>query len=211
MDYRIRRRHCKHILMVLLKVYRLPFNSPLFLKLSTQKEERIMARSTGNVVDPSILVPLEVRNKILSLTYEGHPDVDPQEQAQRRPLETSDCPICFEEFEQEKIATIDFCMVCGNNIHQECFNMWKASKGSNVSCVYCRSKWVSPSSNTAGPSKRSLHALGADHINEGVANFAKELGITRQRDTSSYKTYRGYSFSNAGFDADDDDDDDNDI
>lgn len=187
--------------MVLLKVYRLPYDSPLFRKLSTRKEERIMARSTGHVVDPSVLVPLHIRNKILSLTHDGYPEAEPQEQPQRRPLDTSDCPICFEEFEQDKIVTIDFCKVCGNNVHQDCFNMWKASKGSNVSCVYCRAKWVFPSSN-AGPSKRPLRALGYDHINEGVANFAKELGISRQRDTSSYKTNGGYSFSNAGFEDD---------
>lgn len=157
-----------------------------------------MARSSGCIVDPSVLVPLNIRNKILSLKYEGLPQTEPQEQPQRRPLDTSDCPICFEEFEQDKIDTIDFCKVCGNNIHQECFDMWKASKGSNVTCVYCRSKWVYASS-SAGPTKKPLYALGHDHINEGVANFAKELGMTRKRDTSLYKSYRGYSFSNAEF------------
>lgn len=35
-----------------------------------------------------------------------------------RPLDTSDCPICFEEFEEDKVDQIDFCKMCGNNIHK---------------------------------------------------------------------------------------------
>lgn len=35
-----------------------------------------------------------------------------------RPLDTSDCPICFEEFEEQVIDQIDFCKTCGNNVHK---------------------------------------------------------------------------------------------
>lgn len=33
-------------------------------------------------------------------------------------MDTSDCPICFEEFEEANIDAIDFCKVCGNNVHK---------------------------------------------------------------------------------------------
>lgn len=35
----------------------------------------------------------------------------------RRPLDTSDCPVCCEEFEPDKADEIVYCRTCGNNIH----------------------------------------------------------------------------------------------
>lgn len=77
MDYAIRRTHCKHILMVLLKVYRLPFNSPMFRSLNTSSEQRIEARTFARVVDPSVLVPKAIREKILSISHRIHPEAAP--------------------------------------------------------------------------------------------------------------------------------------
>ncbi|KAI7904525.1 uncharacterized protein BX663DRAFT_502686 [Cokeromyces recurvatus] len=199
MDNRMRRRHCKHILMILFKVYRLPSSSPLYHTLKTTREQRLIARSTHALVDPTVLVPATIRQRILNLTHEKHPDVvviDDEEKTSRRPLDTSDCPICFEVFEEAKIDHIVFCQVCGNNIHDECFNMWKQSKGArNVSCVYCRSKWVFPKEDN-NISKKPISLLDKEHINEGVPNFAKELGLSLVRDRSTYKTSKGYSFAN---------------
>ncbi|KAI7895090.1 uncharacterized protein EV154DRAFT_414165 [Mucor mucedo] len=194
MDYAIRRVHCKHILMILLKVYRLPYDNPIFRRLQTSAPERIEARTHARVVDPSVLVPREIREKILSITQRNHPQAASpsiDKTTERRPLDTSDCPVCFEEFEEAKIAEIDFCKTCGNNVHKECFQTWARSKGSNVSCVYCRAKWVKDTPAVAGPSKKSVRELDPAHINENYyANFADELGIERTRDTSTYK-YRG--------------------
>jgi hypothetical protein len=76
--------------------------------------------------------------------------------------------------------------------------MWARSKGSNVTCVYCRSKWkFAPSgpSAAAGPSKRNVRELDQVHVNETYyANFAAELGISKKRDTSSYGRYGHYNF-----------------
>jgi hypothetical protein len=74
MDYAIRTTHCKHILMVLLKVYHAPCSSPLYQTLTTSRQTRLEARFTARVVDPSILVPNEIRQKILSLSHVNHPD-----------------------------------------------------------------------------------------------------------------------------------------
>lgn len=84
---------------------------------------------------------------------------------------------------------------------QECFQLWARSKGSNASCVYCRSKWITnrPDS-VAGSSKRSVRQLDPSHINEGYyANFADELGIERKRDTSTYKINGKYPLRDAQF------------
>lgn len=183
--------------MVLLKVYRLGVDSNMLQSLYTSPDERLRARSSGRLVDRSVLVPTSIREKILKLTTES-PEA-PSEQAERRPLDTSDCPICFEEFEQAKINLIDYCKVCGNNIHQECFNMWKASKGRDVTCVYCRAQWVFPSASN-GAAKKSARQMDPAHRFEGTVNFASELGMERKRDTSTYKTYRGYQLSFQGED-----------
>lgn len=77
MDHALRRRHCKHILMILLKVYRVPFNSPLFHSLNTTRQERYEARTFSRAIDPSVLVPEEVKQKVLQIGYQNHPDAAP--------------------------------------------------------------------------------------------------------------------------------------
>lgn len=75
--------------------------------------------------------------------------------------------------------------------------MWARSKGTNVTCVYCRSKWkfASSSSSAAGPSRNNVRNLDAEHVNEQYyANFAQELGISKKRDTSTYGVYGRYNF-----------------
>lgn len=77
--------------------------------------------------------------------------------------------------------------------------MWARSKGTNVSCVYCRAKWVTEQP-AAGPSKKTVRQLDPAHINEGYyANFASELGIARKRDTSTYKINGSYPLRDAEF------------
>lgn len=166
---------------------------PMFQSLRTTRDQRINARSSGRVVDPSVLIPANVRQRIMRYTHHSHPELDTVEEevAERRPLDTSDCPICFEEFEAAQIETIVFCRVCGNNIHEECFNMWKQSKGNDVTCVYCRSPWVSPEVEKI---KRKMKHYHPDLIYEERPNFAEELGISRKRDTSTYKQNGRYLF-----------------
>lgn len=80
--------------------------------------------------------------------------------------------------------------------------MWARSKGADVSCVYCRSKWIAdrPTS-VANPSKKTVRQLDPAHINEGYyANYAAELGIARKRDTSTYRTNGNYPLHNAEYD-----------
>ena len=43
-----------------------------------------------------------------------------------------------------------FCRVCGNNLHNECFQKWANSKKGNVTCPYCRSEWKTEQTDKAG-------------------------------------------------------------
>lgn len=58
----------------------------------------------------------------------------------RKPIE-DDCPICCMDFGKDEKIT--WCRAaCGNNIHEECFNLWAKTKPKDqVTCPYCRSKW----------------------------------------------------------------------
>ncbi|KAI9281603.1 hypothetical protein BY458DRAFT_499080 [Sporodiniella umbellata] len=186
-DHSLRRNFCKHILMVLLRVYRLPYQSAMFQKLSTKKEDRLNARSLCQPVDPSILVPDETKERILKIMRGDTPEFSTQ--TERRPLATSDCPVCFEPFEQAEIDTIDYCQLCGNNIHQACFAMWASTKGNPPTCVYCRSEWVTKES----LKKKKVQLDSAHNIEYNYPNFAQELGLSTKRDTSTYQSTGSYS------------------
>lgn len=48
----------------------------------------------------------------------------------------SDCPICFDDFQDSKVDVV-FCPCCSNGIHKHCIEKWLESK---KTCVYCRSE-----------------------------------------------------------------------
>ncbi|KAJ2965051.1 hypothetical protein NQZ79_g126 [Umbelopsis isabellina] len=98
----------------------------------------------------------------------------------RRPLDTSDCPICFESFSEEEISSIAYCRVCGNNVHNECFDNWKSYQPGVVTCVYCRAPWY----------KQSQPSKSGPVGEEGYVNMAKVLGLSNKRDASAYKRDR---------------------
>ncbi|KAI8347640.1 hypothetical protein BD560DRAFT_410884 [Blakeslea trispora] len=184
MDYNIKRTYCKHILMVLIKVYRLPLDDPMLKSLTTSRAQRLAIMQSEATADPSVFVPEEIQKKVMNIMY--HQDTSSDSQAQRRPLDNNDCPICFEAFEENNIDGIDFCRVCGNNIHKECFQMWAASKGRQVTCVYCRSNWYA-NSKSEKSGKKSADELDNSHVNEMYyANFAAELGLKKKRETDTY-------------------------
>lgn len=57
----------------------------------------------------------------------------------RKPLD-DDCPICFMEFDGSE-ETVWCRAACGNNIHKACFDQWARTKGYNVTCPFCRTRW----------------------------------------------------------------------
>ena len=77
MDFALRHRHCKHILMTFIKVYRLPWQSKMFKSLRSTKEDREQARAHSPLVDPSVLVPKAIRERIMRSLYKNHPDAGP--------------------------------------------------------------------------------------------------------------------------------------
>ena len=74
-----------------------------------------------------------------------------EETAIQRDIEEDDfCPICFEDFTQDKVLdmfepeTIDkpivYCKAsCGKSVHEECMKTWLQH---NSTCIYCRAVWI---------------------------------------------------------------------
>jgi hypothetical protein len=113
-----------------------------------------------------------------------------------------DCPVCVVEFEEsDKPEDIIWCKAaCGNNVHRHCFEQWAKSKPGTPRCVYCRTAWKGDEDSL----KRI--AKGAGKLgDEGYVNVAGELGLSGQRDMSSYhqhwvdrqfggRSYGGYDY-----------------
>ncbi|SMR61858.1 unnamed protein product [Zymoseptoria tritici ST99CH_1A5] len=110
---------------------------------------------------------------------------DTTKDGNRKPLE--DCPICCEDFEEaeKEGETVVWCKAaCGNNIHKACFNQWAATKrGGSVTCPFCRTPWA-----TSEEDLSTLAKVGKVN-NEGYVNVAGQLGLSGQRDYSSYNQY----------------------
>jgi uncharacterized protein YbjQ (UPF0145 family) len=100
----------------------------------------------------------------------------------RKPIE-GDCPVCVMEFEEsDKSEDIIWCKAaCGNNIHRHCFEQWAKSKPGAPKCVYCRTVWKGDEDSL----KRIVKGAGKIGA-EGYINVASELGLSVERDMSSY-------------------------
>lgn len=100
----------------------------------------------------------------------------------RKPIE-GDCPVCVMPFEEGD--DLVWCTAaCGQNIHRECFEQWQRSKpGQAAKCVYCRSIWKGE----VGDINQKVKA-GVKN-GEGYVNVAGELGLSGERDMSSYHPF----------------------
>ena len=82
----------------------------------------------------------------------------------------------------DKSEEIIWCKAaCGNNVHKHCFEQWAKSKpGKVVKCVYCRTPWKGDED-----SIKRINKNGKKNA-EGYVNVASQLGISGQRDMSTY-------------------------
>ncbi|KAI0934905.1 hypothetical protein AcV5_006599 [Taiwanofungus camphoratus] len=189
----IKGNHCKHILFIFLKVLQVTQDSGHWYQkaLLTSELEDIFAHAPlapNSVAHPRIKdAYARATGKAIAQTSE-----DDQRQKKRIPGPDDDCPICYENMHGASESILTFCEECGNGLHKECFRQWATTARYNLTCVFCRAKWVvAPASGsaTAGPS-RSV---------EGYLNLGGVAGVSPVRDTSSYyhgpkkgKHYYGY-------------------
>ncbi|KAI1453238.1 hypothetical protein F4805DRAFT_478692 [Annulohypoxylon moriforme] len=153
---------CKHIIYVLSRVLRARFDLVYQLALLTTELQEIFENAP----------PIETDDQSDGKAHDKN----------RKPLE-GDCPICFSPFEAAE-DTVYCQATCGNNIHKECFEMWAATKrqktGNQVTCPMCRTPWQGDDDMVKKIKNTGI--LGHD----GYVNVADQLGISGERDYSSY-------------------------
>lgn len=159
---------CKHIIYVLVNVLKARQDLCYQLAFIASELEEMFANA-----------PLDTKDRSASSETECD--------GKRKPIE-GDCPICFMEFDP-KTEKIVWCETsCGNNIHKSCFDQWAATTRQNgVRCVYCRAEW-GPSTDTSDLNMESLMS-NAIYSEDGYVNVASAVGLSGQRDYSTYNRY----------------------
>ena len=152
---------CKHIIYVLARVLRAPAHLEYQLAFVSAELQEIFANAPA--------LPSE--------------QADATEKDGNRKAVDGECPICCVDFEpDDSKEEVVYCKAsCGNNIHEECFQKWAATKkGGEVTCPFCRTPWQ-------GDRDTMKSVLTAGKVNdEGYINVASELGMSGQRDYSTY-------------------------
>ncbi|KAH6886665.1 hypothetical protein BKA70DRAFT_1123095 [Coprinopsis sp. MPI-PUGE-AT-0042] len=125
---------------------------------------------------PLLLPPLALRHVWLR----DMPSTSSQPR-KRMPAEGDDCPISYDSMRGVSETSLVWCEGCGNAVHKGCFTQWSntaRSNGNAVTCVWCRSKWVSPDAGAGG--------AGVRRTASGYLNLGGVSGVSPVRDTSSY-------------------------
>ncbi|WWC61065.1 uncharacterized protein I303_103643 [Kwoniella dejecticola CBS 10117] len=201
-DYKMGNRPCKHVIFVFIKVLKVPDESSIWYQTSlTAEEVEVVFAAAPPTPHGSVTVNVQVHKAYLKATGQGGEDeevitgVDKEikDEAHGKRLDAvgEDCPVCYEEMTEDDVQgkklTYDEGLTgCGKPLHTECFNMWAMTarnKGDTLTCVWCRSVWPSAESSTG---KGKGKATGAQYSSWGYLNMAATVGISRQRDVSTY-------------------------
>ncbi|KAK3991237.1 E3 ubiquitin-protein ligase Zswim2 [Cladorrhinum sp. PSN332] len=167
---------CKHQLYVLSRVLHAKYEYIYQLALLSSELEEIFAAAPPPDSEDG-----------------GEADKD----GRRKPLEGG-CPICFCEMEEQREQIVWCRAACGQNIHKGCFEMWaetkrKQSANAEVTCPYCRSVWQGDEDMVT-----KIKRNGKKN-SEGYVNVADQLGVSTQRDHSSYsRWWSGHYNSHSG-------------
>nr|XP_019013598.1 uncharacterized protein I206_01668 [Kwoniella pini CBS 10737]OCF52379.1 hypothetical protein I206_01668 [Kwoniella pini CBS 10737] len=199
-DHRMGNKPCKHIIFVFIKVLKVPDDSYLWYQTALTAMEVVFAAAPPTP-HGSVTVNVQVHKAYLKATGKGGEDeevvtsvdkeVKDEIHGKRLDAVGEDCPVCYEEMTQEDVdgrkLTYDESLTgCGKPLHTQCFDMWAMSarkKGDDVTCVWCRSVWPSAA---GAKGKGKGKDTGAQYSSWGYLNMAAEVGISRQRDVSTY-------------------------
>lgn len=155
---------CKHLVYVLSRVLRAPFEYTYQLAFLASELRDIFANAPVPPAD----------------------DRAAEEQGKRKAVE-GDCPICFGEMHPGDREAVVWCRAaCGQNIHKECFEMWASTKrghgggggdaaAANVTCPFCRSVWKGDEDMV-----KKIKTTGKVNA-EGYVSVADQLGMSTER------------------------------
>ena len=187
---------CKHILFVMLKVLRVPQNSPLiYQKALLQAELRSIFDAAPPIPSHGVVASNVIVNAYQQATGKspgkGSSSCSAEEVVEEEGDvvdEECDCPICFEAMPLKVTEALERCCACKKRIHKDCIEHWfKHSKN----CPMCRGPWLS----AAAALKRGLEKRGRGDAG-GYINISASGNVSAPAE--------------GDVDNDDDDDDDDD-
>ncbi|THU75865.1 hypothetical protein K435DRAFT_905794 [Dendrothele bispora CBS 962.96] len=180
---------CKHILFIFVKVLQVPLTSGLWYQKALLPSELASIFSSAPA-PPQLRQQLRNIHTNESVVGAGREKTGRGPKDSRRiPEAEDDCPICYDKMNENKLEKVlDWCVVCRNTVHKECWGTWKtttARQGKPLTCVWCRAPWT-----VAGPSTSNHHSdsIYASREDEGYLNLGSisGSGASPVRDTSTY-------------------------
>jgi hypothetical protein len=160
---------CKHIIYVMSRVLKAPEHIAYQLALTTAELREVLKNAPpipGVETDPT--------------------DAAGEQDGNRKPIE-GECPICYDDL-QPGTDNIVYCKAsCGNNVHRDCMQKWIAISKGKATCPYCRATWAAEEG-FAGK-VGDIDLKGAELTGDGYANVAGQLGLSGNRDYSTYHPF----------------------
>ena len=161
---------CKHMVYVMLRVLKAPEHLAYQLALLSSELREVIKNAPP----------------IPGVETDGKDGTEGEgEDSNRKPIE-GECPICYDELE-DKEAIVYCKSSCGNNVHKDCMTKWMAISRGKATCPYCRAKWAE---DTGLEGKLgAIDTKGLARNDDGYVNVSGQLGLSGERDTSSYHQF----------------------
>ncbi|KAH7094682.1 hypothetical protein FB567DRAFT_430261 [Paraphoma chrysanthemicola] len=160
---------CKHIIYVMLRVLKAREDVAYQLALTSAELRETLKNAPpipGVETDPT--------------------DAHGEQDGNRKPIE-GECPICYDELEAGKDAIVYCKASCGNNVHKDCMQKWISMTRGKATCPYCRATW---SAEDGFDGKLgTIDTKGLERNEDGYMNVAGQLGLSGERDYSTYHPF----------------------
>jgi hypothetical protein len=160
---------CKHIIYVMLRVLKARKNVAYQLALTTTELREVLKNAPpipGVDTDPT--------------------DAHGEQDGNRKPIE-GECPICYDDLEPDKDAIVYCKTSCGNNVHGACMSKWITMNRTKPTCPYCRATWTTDEGLEGKLGK--IDPGGMERNEDGYVNVAGQLGLSGERDMSTYRQF----------------------
>lgn len=162
---------CKHIIYIMLRV--------LKAREEVAYQLALLSTELRELIKNAPLIP--------GVETDGNDDPSEEQDGNRKPIE-GECPICYDELDP-KNDDIVYCKTsCGNNVHKACMQSWiqVAAKG-KATCPYCRATWDTEEVLDSVLGK--VDTKGLQRNEDGYVNVAGQLGLSGERDYSTYHQF----------------------
>jgi hypothetical protein len=160
---------CKHIIYVMVRVLKTREEVAYQLALLSTELREVLKNAPpipGVETDPT--------------------DAQGEQDGNRKPIE-GECPICYDDLEPDKDAIVYCKASCGNNVHKGCMQKWISMTRGKATCPYCRATWAQEDGFEGKLGE--VDTKGLERNEDGYVNVAGQLGLSGERDYSSYHQF----------------------